>query len=236
MKPAFLAMAARAQSGMPVFHPWALSSCLLWVDDINAPPTTSGGNLVSWTDQTSHANHVIPGGATAVPVDGTGVGTGAGAFLKTTSSVALGRFTMVAKVATTATGYIAFQSLGSSGGCYWYSTSPSTFIARSDGTQSASSSAFSAAVRAGTQVVAGLRFTGPVAGIELSIGGVVQTNNSASGTDLGTNTENGRVYIGGDSTGGGADNLVARYRAFGVFDDTISPSELAAVYAYVNTL
>jgi hypothetical protein len=218
-------------TGSAPTSPWLLSSCLLWVEPSSIQQ--SGGNLTSWQDKTSHANHFIQGGATAVPVSGSTVTTGSGAYLKSTNDIALGRFTTVAKLATSAVGQIAYHDFGPSGGNYWYTSSPSAYIARVDGTQSLYSTNFSLGVRDGSQVVAGLTFAGAAASAKLTLAGVDQTMTSATG-DLGTNTDTGKMYVGADNTGG--DNLAAAYTAFGVFDSTISPSELAAVYAYMATL
>lgn len=214
-----------------VFQPWTLSSCLLWVEPSSIQ--ASGGNITSWNDKTSHANHLIQGGATPVPTSGGIVTTGGGAYLKSTNDITLGRFTQVAKLATSGAGQIAYHDFGPGGGNYWYTVNPSAFIARSDGNQSLYSTNFSTGVRAGSQVVAGLSFVGIAADAHLTLGGVDQTLTSATG-DLGTNTDTGKMYVSADNTGG--DNLVADYKAFGVFDDTISPSELASVYAYMATL
>jgi hypothetical protein len=106
-------------------------------------------------------------------------------------------------------------------------------IARSDGNQNLYSANFSTGVRAGVQTVAGLSFVGVAANAQLTINGVAQTLTSATG-DLGTTTDTGKLYVGADFTGG--DNIAADYESFGVFDSTISPSELASVYAYMATL
>ena len=220
------------------FVPWSLSSCLLWIDSDASAPTTSGGNLVSWTDQKS-GNNIIPGNGTAVPVTTSNasfsnkpsVHTGTGAFMKTTSALALGSFTQVACLKTTAIGYITVHNSDAGDGGYWFTSGPASFVQRSGTGQSTASVAFDTAVTTGNAVVAMVKFDGADrTNNRMLVDGVARTIDSITAVNPGTATQAGVVYIGANSTAGG--NLVADYAAYGAFDGTMSDADRANVREY----
>jgi hypothetical protein len=224
------------------FQPWALATAVLWVDTVNAPPATSGGNLTTWTDLVASAT-IVPGSGAAVPVASSdasfnnrpslGLGV-SGSYLKTSGNLSLKGNTLVAVLKTAATGYlIVHVNDGASDGAYWYSSSPTLFTTRLGATQSADGTGWAAGIQAGVAKCARATFTGPAAGTKISLNGS-NLSVSASG-DLDPNTAAvGKLYVGGNQTGGG--NLVGDIAAIGVFGPGFSDSDWANVHSYLAGL
>lgn len=230
--------------GASAWTPWTLTSCKFWVDTVASPPATSGGNLTTWTDLGPLATTMVPGSG-AVPVTASDAGFNnrpsltlgsAGSWLKSSANLTFGPYTQFAVISTSATGYVSVHNVdGGGNGDYWFTSSPGLETTRSGVAQDASSGTWVTGITNGVAHVAEAFFDGVnKANTALLIDGVSKVIGSVTATNLDTTTATGKLYIGGNATGGG--NLAGKVAAYGVFDGTISAADRSNVRFYLKRL
>jgi len=223
--------------------PWvAISGCIGWWDTHAAAPGQSGGNLTTWASQIAGGITLGPADANAVPVNNTDANFGGqpslsigSGYLKTSSAMTWGPFTIIVFVRDPAnsTGYIHVH--GSASGSAEY-TSASTgwtlYLDRSGTADYRDTTAGLYYLAGSTAGVFALAFDGTHTNDLLRWKGATLGLTAGSGNDPGTGTKNGILYIGGDDTG--ANKLAGTIAGVIVYNRHLTLTEIQTIETYAN--